>query len=275
MEISPNHRRGRVAHPLNQRTAFISLALVLALCPGCTERGPLASFLGEAGPPAGDALPADGSLPDAAPDTAPPAPDLGPSGCTGDAHCAHLDGPQSKGACLGGTCQMQCTGDGWDVNGSTADGCEVVLAVTNTSEAAASAWAALDDCDSPRKVKVRLPSDDRYHTQSSTTLPNGFLRHYKVYIKDALCRMDGEVKVSLKALPATNTYQVETRFACDKGGGTQWHGDRLNGGKTTTVKPHPKLNCPTANDSGTLYLRLQKAGGPAHSAAEAELTITP
>jgi len=202
-------------------------------------------------------------------------PDKG-GGCKKDSDCVHLKNTGAKGTCTLGVCVMDCTGDYYDVNGKTSDGCEWLDPYAKyTSEATAFASKAMSDCDKDKILAMNLLSDDRYHVKTKGFLPNGTVRYFKVPINDKLCVLSAKVKFDLSKLPKGNTYKVETRYVCKSGVSTAYSGGALKGGGTKTITPQPSIPCPGTDDSGTLYMKAQKTAGGFHSENALLMTITP
>jgi hypothetical protein len=187
------------------------------------------------------------------------------------------DSPSTARVCLSSKCDIQCKAESYDVNGDVADGCEADddLPIHDTTAAAKSLGQVSDCQDSPVTATAVMPSDDRLHLVAPTARPSGRADWYKLHIDDkAFCVVEAEVKVSLKSLPPSALYRAVAYWVCDSGAQLASESASGNGGGELLL--NPSTTCTTVgDDSGTLYIKISRDPGGAHSAASYTVEIKP
>lgn len=216
-------------------------------------------------------------------------PDQGPSsdGCVlgTTSNCLYCGdtctGPNNSGTqpvCVQNNgCDIHCRGDYYDVDGKEANGCEALdsLAAYSTEQTAKN-LGLTDDCAGATKVVGDVLSDDRYHTSTAKSGKLGTWRFFKLTITDKLgCALSGKTTFDLTKLPSTNQYRVDAWYVCQQSGKKlNAAGGSLYGGQSKSFSPD--TSCTTmGDDSGTLYLRIYKWSGTAHSSQDFTITVEP
>ena len=230
----------------------------------------------DSGPPpvdgAADSLPTDGPPPEQSCVTGTP------DNCAhcGD-KCGGPDDTATKRVCESGSCTIHCKGQYYDVNGVTKDGCETLdTNAAYDSDPTARDLGSASDCDSVKKAYGTLPSDGRYHLQAPHDRKLGTPLWFKLAIADkALCSLTASTTVDFASLPKGATYGVTAHFVC-KSDSKKLKSTKKSttGGQSVTL--NPDTNCKGTDDSGVLYVRVQKEqGDTVHSALIHALSITP
>ena len=219
------------------------------------------------GPGPGDGPPPEGTCTKGTPDNC---------AFCGDT-CPGPDDATTQRSCTSGACTINCKGDYHDVNGQSADGCEVLDPLAkHTTEATAKDLGAVTDCDSAKMATGTLMSDSRLHVQSPMDRAMGRDYWFKLAITDkTFCALSASATVSFAAMPATAKYGATAHFVCKtdkKKLANTYKSDY--GGKSVTL--NPKTDCKGSDDSGTLYLKVHKVvGKKTHSSAAYTISITP
>jgi len=256
---------------------------------GCHYDMDSVPFMGaDKGKPVDKGAPDDGPVGDLWSSTDKPmVPDLpiGDHGCalgTAD-HCSKCgdkcpgpDDISTLRACTGGQCTIKCKGYYYDVNGSVGDGCEFFDKLgKHADQATAKDLGSVTDCDSEKKANSgAIPSDSRSHVQTPFIRLHGTPKWFKIYIKDTSCMMNALVKVDLKGLPASSTYKMEAHHVCASNSQVLKTSSKTGKGGTA-ISVYPALGCSTPDDSGTLFVRIRKLTGVAHSTQPFVLSIRP
>ncbi len=176
--------------------------------------------------------------------------------------------------CEGGKCQLQCDGEQYDVDGKVDNGCEVKDDLpVHESASDARDLGQVSDCGDAVTATGVLPSDDRKHLQAPTDRPQGRPDWFKLHVGDDYCLVNGDVKVSLAALPAGGSYRATAYWKCDSGATLVPDAKTGSGGQTLQLAP--AVSCTTiGDDSGTLFVSVEKLSGP-HSDATYSVELTP
>jgi hypothetical protein len=175
--------------------------------------------------------------------------------------------------CESQQCSYHCKGAYYDVNGSESDGCEVLDEYDQyRDKASAMNLGTAGDCDSDVVGSAAIPSDYRLHVLAPKNRPDGTPKVFKVTITDGMCVVNADVAVDLTSLPATNSYKVRAEYTCANSAQTSTDEKTVSGGNTATLSPATDCG---GDESGTMYVWVEKVQGSEHSADTFTVTVTP